>query len=94
MKSLLVFRFLSPQEHVASIVTWLRRVMTAKYHRGQQEHGGELWMKAGALKNLEDEILDLPVYYKTAKDQLHQMAAEGKSAAEAYAFLYGEPRDE
>ena len=37
----------------------------------------------------EEEIMDLPVYYKTAKDQLRQMALEGKSAADAYEWLYG-----
>ena len=92
-KRLLVFRFQTPTEHVDSIVRWLQRVMTRKYHQGQQEHGGELWMKPGALKNLEEELLALPVDYKTAKDQLRQMAVEGKSAADAYAFLYGEPHE-
>ena len=47
-------------------------------------------MKPGAMKNLEEELLDLPVYYKTAKDQLRHTANEGKSAAEAYQFLYDE----
>ena len=51
---------------------------------------GNLWNKPGALANLEEEIMDLPVYYKTAKDQLRQMAIEGRSAAEAYEWLYGE----
>jgi|TARA_R110000824_G_scaffold401502_1_gene612649 hypothetical protein len=64
--------------------------MTGKYHRGQQEHGGDLWSKPGALKNLEEEITDLGIYYKTAKDQLRQMANEGRTAAEAYQFLYDE----
>jgi hypothetical protein len=94
MKNLLVFRFRSPQDHVVSIVNWLQRMITEKYHLGQQEHGGELWAKPGAMKNLEEEIFDLPVYYKTARDQLSHMASEGKSAAEAYAFLYGKPHDQ
>ena len=89
-KRLLVFRFASPSEHIGSIVKWLGRVMTGKYHRGQQEHGGDLWSKPGALKNLEEEITDLGIYYKTAKDQLRQMANEGRTAAEAYQFLYDE----
>ena len=83
----------TPTQHIESIILWLDRVMTRKYHRGQREHGGSLWMKPGAMKNLEEELLDLPVYYKTAKDQLATMASEGKSAAEAYEFLYGEPHD-
>ena len=87
---LVVLRFQTPTEHIQSITRWLGNVMTGKYHRGQQEHGGQLWMKPGALKNLEEEVIDLAVYYKTAKDQLRQMAREGKSAAEAYVFLYDE----
>jgi|TARA_R110002020_G_scaffold329842_1_gene545578 hypothetical protein len=79
----------TPTEHISSILGWLKQVMTGKYHRGQQEHGGSLWQKPGALANLEEEIMDLPVYYKTAKDQLRQMALEGKSAADAYEWLYG-----
>jgi hypothetical protein len=76
--------------HIAAICEWFNGTMAAKYHRGQQEHGGKLWERRGALSDLEEELIDLAVYYKTAKDQLKQMAAEGKSAAEAYAFLYGE----
>jgi|TARA_B100000949_G_scaffold227033_1_gene233010 hypothetical protein len=93
MDHLVVFRFTSPTAHIESILKWLQRAMAEKYHRGQQEHGGELWTKPGAMRNLEDELLDLPVYYKTVKDQLQQMAVEGKSAADAYAFLYGEAVD-
>lgn len=80
----------TPKEHISSILGWLSGVMAGKYHRGQQEHGGSLWQKPGALANLEEEIMDLPVYYKTAKDQLRQMAIEGRSASEAYEWLYGE----
>jgi hypothetical protein len=87
---LIVLRFQNPAEHVQSILRWLGDVITGKYLRGQEEHGGELWSKPGALKNLEEEVLDLAVYYKTAKDQLRQMAREGKSADEAYRFLYDE----
>ena len=48
----------TPTQHIESIILWLDRVMTRKYHRGQQEHGGSLWMKPGAMKNLEEELLD------------------------------------
>ena len=58
----------TPEEHVARIVAWFTDVVTVKYHRGQQEHGGDLWNKPRALANLEEELIDLPVYYKTAKD--------------------------
>jgi hypothetical protein len=90
MFQLLVLRFKGPVEHLSSIVTWLGQQMSEKYKAGQQEHGGELWMKPGALRNLEEEIIDLPIYYKTAKDQLKQMALDGRTAEEAYDFLYGQ----
>jgi hypothetical protein len=90
MFQMFVFRFKGPVEHLGSIVAWLGQQMSVKYKCGQEEHGGQLWAKPGALKNLEEEIIDLPIYYKTAKDQLKQMAVEGRTAAEAYDFLYGE----
>ena len=80
----------TPEQHVSKIGAWFRDVMTGKYHRGQKEHGGDLWIKTRALASLEEEIIDLPVYYKTAKDQLRQMAKNGMSASEAYEYLYGE----
>tara|TARA_R110000824_G_scaffold8899_3_gene40401 strand:- start:14140 stop:14409 length:270 start_codon:yes stop_codon:yes gene_type:complete len=80
----------TPEQHVSKIVAWFRDVVIGKYYRGQKEHGGDLWIKTRALASLEEEIIDLPVYYKTAKDQLHQMAKEGMSAKEAYEYLYGE----
>jgi len=80
----------TPEQHISKIVAWFRDVMTGKYQKGQQEHGGDLWIKKGALASLEEELIDLPVYYKTAKDQLRQMAADGKSAEDAYVYLYGE----
>jgi hypothetical protein len=87
---IIMLRFQTPSEHIQSIIHWLSGVMTGKYHRGQQEHGGALWSKPGALKNLEEEITDLSIYYKTAKDQLRHMANENRTAAEAYRFLYDE----
>lgn len=80
----------TPEQHVSKIVAWFRDVMTGKYKRGQEEHGGDLWIKTGALASLEEELIDLPVYYKTAKDQLRQMAKDGKTAEEAFKYLYGE----
>ena len=81
----------TPEEHVARIVAWFTEVVTVKYRTGQEEHGGDLWNKPRALAHLEEELIALPVYYKPAKDQLRQMAYEGKSAKDAYEHLYGEP---
>ena len=73
-----IFLFETPADHIESIIKWVRELMMAKYFRGQEEHGGELWAKPGSLKNLEEEITDLVIYYKTSKEQLRQMANEGK----------------
>lgn len=77
------------REHCQIIVDWVRSAIWAKYEKGYREHGGDLWLKAGVLRDLEDEIIDAAVYYHTAKSQLLRMANEGKTAREAYDFLYG-----
>ena len=81
----------TPSDHVAGLLTWLYNVLPRKYRQGQDEHGGELYAKPGALSNLEEEVSDLVVYHKTARDQLAALAREGKTAREAYEFLYNEP---
>ena len=80
----------TPIAHIASILRWLQQALTDKYILGQEEHGGQLWKKPGALHNATEEVLDLVTYHATAKDQLRQMARDGKSAKDAYEFLYHE----
>ena len=84
----------TPVAHIASILKWFQQALTEKYIVGQEEHGGELWNKAGAMKNATEEVLDLVTYQATAKDQLRQMAIDGKSAKDAFEFLYSEGVDE
>jgi len=81
----------SPSDHVVALLNWLTAVLPRKYRHGQDKHGGELYAKPGALSNLEEEVIDLVVYHKTARDQLAALAREGKTAREAYEFLYDEP---
>ena len=81
----------TPSDHVVALLNWLTAVLPRKYRSGQDEHGGELYAKPGALSNLEEEVIDLVVYHKTARDQLAALAREGKTAREAYEFLYDEP---
>jgi|TARA_R110002020_G_scaffold58495_6_gene160392 hypothetical protein len=47
-------------------------------------------MVPGVLSSLEEEVLDLNCYHKTAKDQFRQMAKDGRTAKEAFQFLYQE----
>ncbi len=81
----------TPADHIRFILHWFTDTLTSKYHRGQQEHGGLCFEKPNMLQHAEEEILDLVVYHKTAKDQLARMALDGQSAMDAYTFLYGEP---
>ena len=62
-------------------------------HVGRDE-AARAWQRLtrGPAAQLGLEITDLGIYYKTAKDQLKQMANEGKSAEDAYEFLYEESR--
>lgn len=80
----------TPIAHIASILGWLQQALTDKYILGQEEHGGQLWKKPGALKNATEEVLDLVTYQATAKEQLREMAVAGASARDAYEFLYDE----
>jgi hypothetical protein len=59
--------------HLTRILNYLSSAITDKYHRGQQEHGGQLWRKAGMLAHAEAEMLDLCVYIPTLRDQLTEV---------------------
>ena len=78
------------QAHCELIVATLSDALRVKYDAGYREHGGNLWEKSGALANLEEKLLDAPTYLYTAREQLRQMAEDGKSAADACRFLFGE----
>ena len=57
-------------QHLDAIVTDLTRDLRAKYEKGQQEHGGNLWEKPGMLDHAIEEVIDLCVYLYTLKAQL------------------------
>jgi len=79
----------TPTEHLESVLRWLTAETRTKYEQGQAEHGGNLAHKPGVGLMMEEEIIDLNVYFKTQRDQLLKMALDGKTAAQAYAYLYG-----
>ena len=80
----------TPETHGEKIILWLARKIRTKYKKGQQENQTKLWMVPGVLSSLEEEVLDLNCYHKTAKDQIRQMAKDGRTAKEAFQFLYQE----
>ena len=57
------------EAHLARIKARLVADIDAKYRLGQEEHGGRLWEKPGALENAYAEALDLAVYLLTALEQ-------------------------
>lgn len=62
-------------QHLHTIGASFMRRMDAKYKKGQKEHGGNIWEKAGMLANAEDEVNDLVVYLHTLREQLEEAYA-------------------
>jgi hypothetical protein len=46
---------------------------TAKYEKGQREHGGNLWQKDGLLDEAINEAIDQVVCLITLKQQLEAL---------------------
>lgn len=54
--------------HLQEIITTACRRLEAKYRRGQEEHGGDLWDRP-VLNDATDEVIDLLTYLHTARSQ-------------------------
>ena len=61
------------EAHVGGIVQRVGQEIREKYEKGQKEHGGNLWNKAGMMPNLREEILDFVVYQDTLAEQLENL---------------------
>ena len=57
------------EAHLQRIKDRFTADLDAKYRAGQEEHGGELWLKPGMLEHAYAEVLDLAVYILTAMEQ-------------------------
>lgn len=62
-------------DHLRIIEASFIRRLDAKYRKGQKEHGGNIWEKAGMLANAEDECTDFVVYIHTLREQLEEAHA-------------------
>lgn len=60
------------EAHLESINNAITKRISAKYRRGQAEHGGDLWARP-ALRDMVDEITDLNAYFITMEQQFQQM---------------------
>lgn len=63
---------MTPKEHAEYISQRAAHALKSKYMRGDAEHGGRLWRKA-TLDHIEDEILDLIVYYYNHRDHVEHI---------------------
>lgn len=63
------------EAHLAELKTSFATGLDEKYRRGQQEHGGNLWMKTGMFPMLREEVLDFWAYGKTIERQLREVLA-------------------
>lgn len=60
------------EAHVSRILTRFNAALRAKYEKGQQEHGGNLWQKSGMIDFAIEEVIDLAVYLYTLKEQMEE----------------------
>lgn len=58
------------EAHLASIKAQFVRELDVKYRKGQQEHGGNLWLKPGLIDMALEEVLDLAVYLYTLRETI------------------------
>jgi hypothetical protein len=60
------------EQHLKLIIGTFSKSMDAKYRKGQQEHGGDLWRKKGLIDMAIEEALDQVCYLVTLKRQLEE----------------------
>lgn len=79
--------------HVRTIQTAIQLRIAAKYHRGQLEHGGNLWERP-ALPEIIDELTDLVSYVHCMEEQCEELLILTKTARQAASVgHYGEADD-
>lgn len=64
------------QEHVAELVYEFGNAIREKYSRGQKEHGGNMWLKRGMLKEAKAEVIDQWTYILTIERQIRERDPE------------------
>lgn len=60
------------EAHLKRIVDRFSADVSAKYRKGQAEHGGNLWQKGGMIDFAIEEVIDLAVYLYTLKEQVEE----------------------
>lgn len=60
--------------HRDRILSKFNAQFSAKYEKGQAEHGGNMWTKPGMLEHAIEEVLDHVAYLYTLQEQLQPTA--------------------
>jgi len=62
------------QDHLAGAIYAFSTAMRNKYAAGQAQHGGDMWLKSGMLKEAQAEVIDQWTYLFTLEQQLREKA--------------------
>lgn len=61
--------YTTPEEHAHSVAQRTAQAIIKKYMRGQEEHGGKLWLQE-CLSKAREETIDLVVYLDVTTEQI------------------------
>jgi hypothetical protein len=64
------------EAHIEKITNDFKKEAYAKYTKGQEEHGGDLWRKKHILDMLMEECMDFYIYAHTVRQQLENLGIE------------------
>ena len=65
--------------HMERILAEVGKDFREKYAAGQEEHGGEMWLKPGMLQHAIGEVLDLLAYLYTLREQEERVRNLGRT---------------
>jgi hypothetical protein len=61
------------ETHLEKIKTTTLELIDKKYRQGQEQHGGNLWLKPGLIDEAINEAIDQVTYLLTLKDQIETL---------------------
>lgn len=58
------------EDHLDELINQFVDLVSEKYVKGVEQHGGKLWLKKGLIDMAIDEAIDQVVYLLTLKQQI------------------------
>jgi hypothetical protein len=77
------------KEHLKQCVRRVSKLQIDKYVKGQNEHGGKMWLKTGMLHASLEEVADLANYLPTIELQVLKAIKLIKAGKDALPILEG-----